>query len=219
MQVGQATHVGLVREGNEDALLVLAESSVVAVADGLGGHAAGEVASALAVESLRASLAGLDGAEQVDVGRILGAALVQASEVVADAGREPSRSGMGTTAVVAHVRPGTVWIGHVGDSRAYLLSGGELTQLTTDHQSLGRITQALGLGRVEPDLLEAAVSPGDRLLLCTDGLTNTTDDGEIARRLGAGEPQQACDALVAAALAGGGVDNVTVVVVDPQENP
>jgi PPM family protein phosphatase len=211
---GYGTDVGLLRSGNEDALLVLPEADVVGVADGLGGHAAGEVASALAVEELREALTGTGEADPSEVGAALAEALQRAHARVAEAGRDPKRRGMGTTAVLAHLRPGRTWVAHVGDSRAYLLAGGRLRQVTRDHERFGSLTQALGLGDVQPDVTELETGEGDRLLLCTDGLTNTTDDDDIASLLAEGTPQEATDALVLAALQNGGIDNVTVVVAD-----
>ena len=216
-QVGAATDVGLVREANEDALLVLPEAGVVAVADGLGGHAAGEVASAVAVDTLRAALGAAPDLSEDEVPGLLGDAVQAAHRaVVDDADRDPDHRGMGTTVVVAHVRAGQAWVAHVGDSRAYALTGEGLVPLTRDHGAGGMLTQALGLGDVAADLVEVETAPGDRLLLCTDGLTGTTDEAEIAALLREGDPQQACDALVQAALRGGGIDNTTVVVVEAE---
>jgi protein phosphatase len=123
---------------------------------------------------------------------------------------------MATTAVLAVVGDTELWIGHVGDSRGYLLSaGGQLQALTRDHGMGGYITQALGLERdVVPDVAHVDVSSGDRLLLCTDGLTNMVDEPRIAALLGDNDVQAATDGLVEAALANGGVDNVTVIVVE-----
>jgi PPM family protein phosphatase len=211
---GSATDVGLLRSGNEDALLVLPEADVFVVADGLGGHAAGEVASALAVGELEEALAGVGDVDAAQVGATLSEALLRSHVRVVEAGRAPERRGMGTTAVVAHLRPGRAWIAHVGDSRGYLLSGGRMRQVTKDHERFGSLTQALGLGDVQPDVTELEAGEGDRLLLCTDGLTNTTDDDDIAQLLAEGTPQEATDALVLAALQNGGIDNVTVVVAD-----
>ena len=105
---------------------------------------------------------------------------------------------------------------HVGDSRAYLLADDELRPLTRDHGIGGYITQALGLDRlVAPDVVRTSIwHAGDRLLLCTDGLTNMVDDKGIAMLLGKGDAAEATDALVEAALANGGIDNVTVIVVE-----
>ena len=122
---------------------------------------------------------------------------------------------MGTTLVLAHRRAEQLWVMHVGDSRAYLLTGDGMRRLTTDHSNRGYLTQALGIREgVTPDLVEAAVTAGDRLLLCTDGLTNMVMDGDIADLLACGTPQEAVDRLVGTALERGGLDNVTVVVAD-----
>jgi protein phosphatase len=122
---------------------------------------------------------------------------------------------MGTTVVLAAVSDDRARILHVGDSRAYRLDpDGGLHALTRDHGMGGFLTQALGLDReIHPDVAEVACPPGSRLLLCSDGLTNMVDERMLARLLGEGDAQQACDALVEEALGNGGVDNVTVVVV------
>jgi len=121
---------------------------------------------------------------------------------------------MGTTLVLAVVSDASARVLHVGDSRAYLLDpDGAARPLTRDHGMHGYLTQALGLDReIEPDVAEVDCPAGARLLLCTDGLTNMVDDAGIAELLGRGGVQEACDSLIDAALAAGGVDNVTVVV-------
>jgi PPM family protein phosphatase len=117
--------------------------------------------------------------------------------------------------VVALVDDEQTTIAHVGDSRAYLLTDGALRPLTTDHGLGGYITQALGLDRsMVPDVTHVDLITGDRLLLCTDGLTNMVDDKGIEALLGKGDATEATDALVEAALANGGIDNVTVIVID-----
>ena len=210
MQVAYRTEVGHVRQRNEDALLARPERGVLAVADGLGGHPAGDVASMTAISSLdHASLTGESAEEE------LRAATQAAHEaVVAAADEDPRRAGMGTTLVLAVVSGSTARILHVGDSRAYLLDdGGGLRALTEDHGVNGYLSQALGLDRaVEPDVVEIECPAGSRLLLCTDGLTNMVDDPAIADLLGRAEAQHACDGLVEAALDNGGIDNVTVIV-------
>ncbi len=211
MQVAARTEIGHVRSRNEDALLVAGEERVLAVCDGLGGHPCGDIASATAVESLRQSAA--KAAVSADD---LVAALRAAHEAVLEAAAEnpDERTGMATTAVVATVGDGSVRVAHVGDSRAYQLDGdGRIQQVTQDHGMGGYITQALGLDRgVEPDLVELETPAGSRLLLCSDGLSNMVDEPDIGALLGEGDAQQACDALVEAALGNGGIDNVTVVV-------
>ena len=210
MQVAARTEVGHVRSRNEDALLVAGEERVLAVFDGLGGHPAGDLASATAVESVRGSATTAAGSAEDLVDSLRRAH--EAVRAVAD--EDPDRSGMATTAVVATVGDGVVRVAHVGDSRAYLRNpDGRLEQVTEDHGMGGYITQALGLDRgVDPDLVELPTPTGTRLLLCTDGLSNMVDDAGIGEALGTGDAQQACDGLVQAALDNGGVDNVTVVV-------
>ena len=166
----------------------------------------------------------------------LRAAIVDANErISARSLAEPRLLGMGTTLTSALMRDGVMLLGHVGDSRAYLLHEGELRQLTDDHSWVGRdgapgeitaaeaavhphrsvITKALGTdGEVEPDILEVPLVPGDRLMLCSDGLSGMVSDDTIQELLRLPDPPQAvADALIAAALKGGGEDNVTVVVV------
>lgn len=228
-----ATSKGLVREANEDSHLV--GGAVFAVADGMGGHAAGEVASATALQPLSS----LDGRVFSDDGaatEALAAALEVANAEVFDrAAADPELRGMGTTLTAALIRDGRLHLAHVGDSRAYLLRDGELLPLTTDHtlvQQLieeGRlspgqaaahphrnvITRAIGVdASVQIDVLEPPMDlhPGDQVLLCSDGLTGVVDDADIAALLNSEEDgQRATQRLVDAANAGGGPDNTTVV--------
>jgi PPM family protein phosphatase len=216
MKVAARTEVGHVRRRNEDALLVDESAGVVAVADGLGGHPAGDVASRTAAASLRQSASQVRSPD-VGIGRWLTEAVLRAHTAVRDeAGDDPARARMATTVVLAVIGDGDVWLAHVGDSRAYLLrAGGGLQALTRDHGMGGYITQALGLDReVSPDVVNVEVAPADRLLLCTDGLTNMVDEHGITALLGVSDVQAAADSLVEAALGNGGIDNVTVVVVE-----
>lgn len=211
MQVSYRTEVGHVRQRNEDALLARPERGVLAVADGLGGHPAGDVASMTAISSLDASTLTGESSEE----DLRSAAVAAHEAVVAAVAEGPGREGMGSTVVVAVLGEGSARVLHVGDSRAYLLEpSGQLRALTVDHGVNGYLSQALGLDRaVEPDVVDVGCPPGSRLLLCTDGLTNMVDDSTITGLLGRGDAQHACDALVETALANGGIDNVTVVVV------
>ena len=211
MDVAYRTEVGHVRSRNEDALLARPERGVLAVADGLGGHPAGDVAGMTALSSVDGAGLVADSSEDD-----LRAAAAGAHQAVLDAAAaEPGRTGMGTTLVLAAVQDAAALVLHVGDSRAYLLSAsGDLSAVTEDHGLHGYLTQALGLDRdVAPDVARVECPPGSRLLLCTDGLTNMVDDDSLAVLLGRGSAREACDALVEAALDAGGVDNVTVVVV------
>ena len=219
--------MGLVRDNNEDAY-ALAEN-VWAVADGLGGHAGGEIASSLAIDAAMRAMA-----ESADLGGAFSAAHAAIARAAA---ADPALADMGTTLVLAHRdAQGRIRIGNVGDSRAYLLAGGALSRLTVDdnhaqelfdrgelseaearvHPGRFWLSKALGLGdRVapQPKLSEVTASSG-RLLLCTDGLNSELPDERTAEIVSEGLPQQAADALVEAALGAGGGDNVTVVVVD-----
>jgi protein phosphatase len=226
------SHTGLLRDGNEDS--VYAGPRILAVADGMGGHAAGEVASAVAIAALAHLDEDVPGNNLLDV---LRDSAVSANDHLRDmmAG-DPTLEGMGTT-LTAFLFAGTrLGMLHIGDSRAYLLRDGQLTQITHDHtlvQTLvdeGRIseeeagshpqrsliTRALqGHGGIEPDLSVREVRAGDRYLLCTDGLTGPVGRNEtLQEALEIDDPQQACDRLVQLALRGGGPDNVTVIVAD-----
>ncbi|HEX4777975.1 MAG TPA: Stp1/IreP family PP2C-type Ser/Thr phosphatase [Acidimicrobiia bacterium] len=228
---GSATDVGRVRQGkpNEDAVLVDDRLHLFAVADGMGGHRAGEVASATALEALRAAIA---------AGRPVPEAIASAnSAVFSKAFDDPELRGMGTTITVAVAGTGegqALVVGHVGDSRAYHLHDGELVQITEDHSLVeelvreGRltpeqasvhpqrsiITRALGVDeQVLVDTYDVDLAPGDRILLCSDGLTSMVRPNDIARILRReDDPTRAAEALVDAANAAGGEDNVTAVV-------
>lgn len=225
---GAATDTGMVREGNEDSYLVDRQLDLFAVADGMGGHRAGEVASAVALGGLRAAVG--DGASVADaVGRANTAVWDRASD-------DTDLAGMGTTLTAATFDGTTLTIGHVGDSRAYLFRNGTLEQLTVDHSLVaelirdGRIseeqaavhpqrsiiTRALGVdSSVEVDVYSLVLHPADRVMLCSDGLTSMVRTPRITEILAAeDEPTGAANALVDAANAAGGEDNITVVVLD-----
>lgn len=232
VRFGTATDVGSVREANEDAML--AEPPVFVVADGMGGHAHGEVASALVVDHLR----GLAGHERLTVDEVT-EAVDSLNAVVQEAAWEsPALGGMGTTVVgvvVVEHEGAPCWLAfNIGDSRLYRFAAGVLEQVSVDHSLVQElldagqitardipdhpqrsvITRVLGTaGPVEPDFWLLPLE--GRLLLCSDGLSTEVDDGAIAELLAErADLQEAADALVAAALAAGGRDNVTVVVVD-----
>jgi serine/threonine protein phosphatase PrpC len=226
--------VGLVRKGNEDS--GYAGSELLVVADGMGGHAAGELASAAAI----ATLAELEteGLNDADAVLRLSSSVTLTSERIADiVAAQPEFAGMGTTVTaLAWLRdPPRVALVHVGDSRAYLLRDGTLVQLTRDHtyvQSLvdsGKITaeQALvhprrnllmrtidGIHEAEPDISVREARPGDRYLVCSDGLSGVVSDERLVVLLQLPDPTAAVTALVDAALEGGSPDNVTCVVAD-----
>ena len=222
-ETGACSDVGQVRQSNEDALLL--SDPVFAVADGMGGARAGEVASAMAV----AALHGLQGGEQA-----LARAIEDVNGRIYNAARDDtSLLGMGTTITAAMLDGDALVVGHVGDSRAYLFRSGRLQQLTEDHSLVGElvrrgtltpaeaerhpqrsvITRALGAeGHVDIDVLHIAIEADDLILLCSDGLTGMVSDSELTRILrGGGSLEQLAQQLVTAANGAGGEDNVTAV--------
>ena len=227
---GVATHMGKVRNNNEDA--VFPDSSgesqgptVLMVADGMGGHVAGEVASRLAVNAAASS-------DLPPADRIAAANRAIREEVA----RQPELEGMGTTLTLVELQPeSTAHFGHIGDSRAYAYKDGEMVQLTEDHTvateyvAMGKITaeeandhpqshvltRCLGLTRfVNVDEVTLDVEPGDRILLCSDGLNSMVSDTLIASTLAEGAAEETAWKLVEHANEAGGNDNITVIVVD-----
>jgi PPM family protein phosphatase len=229
------SHPGLLRENNEDAYACDPNGRFLILADGMGGHLAGEVASRIAVDTVRVVLPTL-----LSSGLVAGDALSRAvatahEEVLRSAASDLERAGMGCTlAIVALTGPDeTLWALNVGDSRIYWLRGDALTQVSRDHTVLAQarsagiplsasqelladhtLTQAIGCeGYLAPATSHLAWRPGDSLLLCSDGLTDLVPDDRIRAVLRADtDPAVACRALVELALAGGGHDNVTVIV-------
>ncbi|MFL6240461.1 MAG: PP2C family protein-serine/threonine phosphatase [Actinomycetes bacterium] len=214
MQFAQRSDIGYVRTRNEDASFVreLPTGCVVCVADGMGGHPAGDVASATGLRTIEAAVDQITADPETELAAALRAAH---DAVLALADSEPAYRGMGTTAVVGRVTDDHAHVAHVGDSRAYLVRGGAAVQVTHDHNRHGYLTQALGIPQpLDPELVSLALSPGDRLLLCTDGLSGLISEDAIGTFASSGPVADACDQLVAAALAAGGYDNVTVVLVE-----
>ena len=244
--------VGRKRKSNEDSFSISGNGMLLVVADGMGGHAAGEVASRLAVESIERHISGSDPRKEPtlpasfrspigdEVGlpaparRVLNAIRLANQEIVRSVRRDQSMRGMGTTVVIAHVHGSRAYIGSVGDSRAYLVREGALSQLTSDHTLVNEqvragalstqearrhparniLTRAVGSQEeVEPDLVEQDLHPGDVLLLCSDGLTTMVEDGDILKTILAhpDDPTAACQALIDLANDHGGDDNVTVI--------
>ena len=233
LRAGGATDIGMVRANNQDQMLVA--EPLFAVADGMGGHAAGEVASLTAVEALRAAF------DQDHSAEGLAAAAEAANRSIWDrAQSDAEMRGMGTTlvavALVTEEGEDRLAVVNVGDSRVYLLRQGELEQLTTDHSLVQELvddgqlseieatvhpqrhvlTRALGVDpEVRVDCLQVLPMRGDRLLLCSDGLSREVNDGQVAsvlRRIA--DPQAAARELVSEARDRGGADNITVVIVD-----
>ena len=223
------TDIGKLRKQNEDAAWFDEARAVFAVADGMGGHLAGEVASRMAIEAVQRM------AKENDVPGIaaLRDAVAGAHEtILAHAQSHIECAGMGTTLSVLWLSRSYAYIAHVGDSRIYRMRAGSLSQITQDHslvEELVRaglitreqarthprrniITRALGThGENEPDLLVTDVQDGDVFLLCTDGLTGMVTDAQIERMLLENDMESAADALLAAALDAGGRDNVTLI--------
>ena len=246
------TDVGRKRKGNEDSLFVNADENLFVVADGMGGHAAGEVASRLAVDAINEFVCltgddeeitwpfGLDETISYD-GNRLKTAIRFANRKVLEATKQKSEyEGMATTVAAVLVDGDVANLGHVGDSRIYLVRNGGITQLTTDHswvneQNVGGmispeqarshplrnvVTRALG-GKhdLQVDMKVHKIEPGDVLLLCSDGLTTMMPDEEIAQVVveAKGDVEKTARGLVAAANAHGGEDNITVVVLRFEE--
>ena len=226
------TDVGRARDHNEDAVWPegsgdTAEELVIAVADGMGGHIGGEIASSVAMEAAASAVGG--GAEE----RVRIANLAVIDRIL----EQPRLAGMGTTLTLAVLGgDGSMDLAHIGDSRAYLLRDGTLQRLTRDHSLVAEmiesgeldpaaasshpfrsvITRALGMERnVDVDTSDHRLEPGDRVLLCSDGLTNMVEEDDIAGIAGDAEsPGDAVWGLIAAANQAGGIDNISVVAAD-----
>ncbi|MCL2606867.1 MAG: Stp1/IreP family PP2C-type Ser/Thr phosphatase, partial [Coriobacteriia bacterium] len=226
------THVGIVRALNEDSLLAL--PPLYAVADGLGGHQSGDVASQIAVNTLRDTAP-----KQLDPVALARAVQAANHAVIAGIKKGAGREGMGTTMTAAMIKDGKAVFAQVGDSRAYLLRNRSLSQVTEDHSVVAAmmrsghltaaearshpqrsvITRALGSDpNLNVDTYEIPVLRGDRLLICTDGLTSMIEDAQIEEILtGSLDPNRAAEQLIQAALDAGGNDNISVIVVDVTE--
>ena len=237
MEAVGSSHPGRVREINEDAYRIELDRGLVVIADGLGGHPFGEVASELAVQAVQRFFSNTLPGLHLLPDLMLPEAVFFAHAALLDAmAEDPQLNGMGTTLLIVWIQPGsnTLRLSHVGDSRAYLLRSGELEQLTEDHTLLMEVikagtnsnwsgkelppahilVQAVGQGDVlKPSNLKISLNHGDRLLLCTDGLTNELAFEDIHLILsGASSIETACQDLVQAAIQNGGSDNVTVAV-------
>jgi len=232
LEAAALTDVGQVRTSNEDAFGYCLEEGVFALCDGMGGAAAGEVASRIAVDTLINQLCAADSHENRR--KVLEEAIASANQIVhARAEREAALHGMGTTLVAVAIGGDRALVGHVGDSRCYLYRRGELSRLTHDHSlvdeqvRLGQLTQdeadhsplrnvitrAIGTQTsVSADIAELALEPDDILLLCSDGLTKELSDDRIEAMLADdGDLDGLCGRLIGAAKAAGGHDNVTAV--------
>lgn len=218
------TDTGRVRSGNEDSFALLADRNLFLVADGMGGHRAGEVASAMAIGEMTrlctaAALARITTTAQETEHFLLRAFRQTNEKVMAAAVADPDRAGMGCTLLATLIAGDTAHVCHVGDSRCYLVRDGDAMRITTDHSSGESsrhvLTRSIGFPfTVDPEYRVLAVRSGDRLLLCTDGLWSMVEDGRIAAIIGAAtSPEDACDRLVDAANVAGGLDNITALVI------
>jgi serine/threonine protein phosphatase PrpC len=241
------TDVGLRRKQNEDAMIALPNHGVFAVADGVGGRKAGELASAITIDTIQVFAPRLrDAAEaygrtggrgaRQSVLELLEEVANTASARIYETAQQTGREGMTTTLVVAVVSGASAFVAHVGDSRAYLLRAGDLRAVTEDHSLVNDmvrnggmtpeeaetsryknvITRALGLyPQVNCDTLHLELVEGDRLFLCSDGLSDMVRAPEISALGAADDLSDAVEALVDAALRGGGKDNITLIGIDP----
>lgn len=229
------TDKGLRRDSNQDSCLVNRELGVFIVADGMGGHSGGEVASSMAVEAVEKMMLNPE-AQKKSPRELMLKCYEEASRQIFDraANEQPELAGMGTTMVVAYIRGKHLYVGNVGDSRCYLFKRPHLWQITEDHsllneqlrsgvmtedqvrQLVGRnvITRSVGYEReVYPDIIEREIFPGEIFLICSDGLSGLVDDKKICEILNQNTPDKAVKACVEQALANGGDDNVTVMLV------
>ncbi len=232
MRVCHRTHQGLVRANNQDNWL--AEATLFAVADGMGGHRGGETASRVALQVLHNAI-GLKKADAAVVRMAVEAANRRVYDISA---HDDSLSGMGTTLSVIWQDGDRLVLAHVGDSRIYRIRDGKLKQITDDHSFVAElvrnniitpemakkhpqrniITRAVGVDPfVEVDVREEELLPGDQWLICSDGLHGMVDDAEIEQILTEMEPEEASERLISRALENGGHDNVTFVLLSNTE--
>ena len=236
--VAAGSDVGRVRKGNEDSFFADANEyrGLFMVADGMGGHAAGEVASQMAVEVVSVDLEKLKDLESADALQLVALSLRHANRAVFErSAAERDKMGMGSTASVLVLGDERFIVGHIGDSRIYLFRDGEMRQITHDHSVVQEqidagiitrdaaknhkqsnvITRCIGMGwDVEPDITDGEVHQGDVFLLASDGLTGMVDDWRLSQLLGSrAAPERMVDAMISEANARGGVDNITAVVV------
>ncbi len=235
-----STDVGRRRSANEDCFAIVSELGLYLVADGMGGHSAGQVASRLAVESAVAALGDLESATATPTDKLRTAVAAANRAIFTTAQEKSELTGMGTTLVALLAGGQRIALAHVGDSRAYLVRGGRIRQLTDDHSLVAELvrrheidahdalehphrhvlTRALGVRHsVEPDLAELTPARGDVFVLCSDGLTGHVLDEEIAKEVGSTSDLEAvCGRLVDLANSRGGDDNITVVCVRSEED-
>lgn len=238
IHVGAGTDTGRIRQGNEDNFFAEADErrGVFVVADGMGGHAAGEVASEMAVTIVSRNLLGLSSVRDNGAAELVAKSLQEANRAIFDRMlAESDKQGMGTTASVMVLSDHGYLIGQIGDSRVYLYRDGALIQITKDHSYVQEqvdaglltpeqaryhpysnvITRCVGASdEVEADIYSGDVRVGDVFLLCSDGLTGMVDDRRLAQLLMARSgPGRIVDSLIAEANGRGGLDNITAIVI------
>jgi serine/threonine protein phosphatase PrpC len=233
VEVAALSDMGCVRTNNEDSFGYDPARQVYVVCDGMGGMASGEVASQMAVSAFLEVVAASDRAVPIEM--TLHQAIIAANDSVFQTGLQPEHKGMGTTLVAACVEESKLIIGNVGDSRAYMVQNSQCMQLTVDHSYLNElirtgavavedagtvdlkgmesvITRAVGVTSViEPDFFALDLTPGDLVLLASDGLTRYLGPTDIAQLVTAQDLQLSCQHLIDIAKERGGSDNITVV--------
>lgn len=243
LEVAALSHIGLVRQRNEDALGYLeppdsevreTRGSLFLVADGMGGHRGGEIASQLAVETIISSYYA---SRETDPAKALDRAFKDANQLILEKSRiDVSLHGMGTTCTAFVFRRREAYVAHVGDSRAYLYRAGKLEQLTEDHSLVGEMVRSgilsdddarfhprrnvitRSIGTHEDLLVDVSAEPlalanDDVFVLCSDGLTSLVTENDFEHALGSNAPGKACVALVDLANQNGGKDNITIQIV------
>ena len=240
-QCGSISDVGKQREENQDAILVDPETGLFIVSDGMGGHQGGALASKVVIKVLPKMIDAALKKLKKPHGRSIHSALRKSiselsQQLLAESSDKINLKGMGATLVMVLLQNNRAYIAHVGDSRAYLFHNNKLSQLTKDHSVVqvlldageitpdevknhparNQITRCIGIGEeTYADTKSVAFKKGDRLLLCSDGLTNMVDDPGIARQLKQyADSQIACQKLVDAANAAGGNDNISIIILD-----
>ncbi len=236
LKVSQATDIGLKRKLNEDSILC-GWQDVFVVADGIGGHVAGEVASHIFTNMVREKLSA--GKLSLDEDGLRQLVIDGNEAILASSEKHPEREGMGTTATILHIEDNKAVWAHVGDSRLYRLRRGQMEQITTDHTYVAELVAAGSISDTEAqdhpkrNMLMRAVGvdkdikvdtgyldlePGDIFLLCSDGLTNMVSLSAIQTILEANNMEDKSAALIDTAKAGGGLDNISAIVVEYYEN-
>ena len=231
LEIAGRTDRGNVRPINEDSFLLPEGDNLALVADGMGGHQAGEVASALAASTIRACARKAAGRD-ISVKNAVSWVRQANRAIYLAANEDMSRPGVGTTLTFLYFMRGHAMLAHVGDSRCYLMRSGEIYQVTQDHSLVAEllrrgeiteeearehpyrnvITRALGTDEtIAVDAQDIDTRPGDRFLLCTDGLSNYVERAELRKVLAGSAPEEACARLIDLALSRGGRDNITVI--------